>query len=100
MYIFLPTGVAFFIRKEVRDMEAVAVDTSRIRAERGRLKMSQTELAKRVGTTQTHISMIENGLRAEITPDTLGKIALSLGVSVDYLLGLTEERTPYPRARV
>ena len=80
-------------------MEGVAVDTSRIREQRARLRISQSELARRTDTSQTHISMIENGQRIDIASSTLAKIAMALGVSVDYLMGLTDERTPYPKAR-
>lgn len=45
----------------------------------------QSELAERVGVTQTHISDIENGKK---TPslDLIIKISNSLGCSVDYLV--------------
>lgn len=45
----------------------------------------QSELAQRVGVTQTHISDIENGKK---TPslDLIIRISNSLGCSVDYLV--------------
>ena len=36
---------------------------------------------------------------SEFTPDLLMKLALLYDTSVDYLLGLTDERRPYPRKK-
>lgn len=58
----------------------------RIGLQRKQLKLSQEELAKRVGTSAPIIGRYERG---EIKPsiEMAGKIAGELGVTVDYLLG-------------
>ena len=63
---------------------------ARLREVRKKRKMTQEQLGKRVDVTKVSISCYENGSR---TPDidTLEKIADALDVSVDYLLGRTDE---------
>ncbi|MCC7012975.1 MAG: helix-turn-helix transcriptional regulator [Planctomycetes bacterium] len=59
------------------------------------LSWSQMELAYRSGITQAKLSNIENNAaRAGIRADTLKAICAALGVSADYLLGLTDNPTP------
>jgi len=55
--------------------------------------MNQRELAEALGVTRGAVSMWEIGQR---TPDsnTLQKIASFFNVSIDYLLGLTDDPTP------
>lgn len=55
--------------------------------------MNQKELAEALGVTRGAVSMWEIGQR---TPDssTLQKIASFFNVSIDYLLGLTDDPTP------
>ena len=62
----------------------------RIRMHRARLRLSQTELGKRVGLSTNAISLIEAG---EVDPraSRIKKIAEVLGVSTDYLLGVKKE---------
>ena len=63
---------------------------ARLREVRKQRKMTQEQLGKRVDVTKVSISCYENGSRM---PDveTLEKIADALDVSVDYLLGRTDE---------
>lgn len=61
----------------------------RLREEKG---WSQGELAQYAGTTQAQVSRIEAGQHASPRADTLAGLAAALGVSVDYLLGLADER--------
>jgi transcriptional regulator with XRE-family HTH domain len=51
------------------------------------VRLSQRELAAKIGTDQAHISRIERGERTAITVQTLVKLADVLRVSTDYLLG-------------
>jgi hypothetical protein len=55
---------------------------------------SQKELAKRSGVTESTLSRIESGITKQVDATALGKIALVLNTSTDYLLGLTSIRTP------
>ena len=55
---------------------------------------SQKELAKRAGVTESTLSRIESGITKQVDATALGKIALALDTSTDYLLGLSKIRTP------
>jgi len=63
---------------------------SRLRALRLKHKMTQEQLGKKINVTKVSISGYENGTR---TPDleTLQKIADVFDVTVDYLLGRTDQ---------
>lgn len=61
-----------------------------IRLERG---MSQLELAKNAGTHQSNLSGWERG-RRDIFAWTLARLAVTLNVSTDYLLHLTDDPNP------
>jgi len=67
----------------------------RIRMHRARLKLSQTELGKRVGLSTNSISAIESG-HVDPKASKIKAIAKVLGVSTDYLLGMDEEETEEP----
>lgn len=58
--------------------------------------LSQTEIAKVLGLSQTGYSKYETG-ENDIPVLILIKPAKFYGTSVDYLLGLTDEPNPYPR---
>ena len=60
---------------------------AKTRKERG---LNQEQLAKMAGTTQQNISRYENGTR-DPKANTLAKMAQALGVSISYLLGITED---------
>jgi transcriptional regulator with XRE-family HTH domain len=61
-----------------------------VRARRQR-RWSQAELAARVQVTQAEISRLENGVQRNPTTDVLRQLAITLGMSMDYLAGLYEE---------
>lgn len=65
--------------------------SSRIKELRESLKLSQSEFAKSVGTTQTTLSSYENTNK---TPslDILKSIANTYNVSLDWLCGLSDKR--------
>jgi len=69
------------------------IDGDRIRKRRKQLKLSQEELAARVGTTQKQISNYERGT-AEPGTDRLYMIAKELEVSTDWLYCLTDFMKP------
>ena len=57
----------------------------------------QKDIAKVLNVTQVAYSCHEIG-RRQIPVDALIKLALFYNTSVDYLLGLTDERKPYPKS--
>ena len=67
--------------------------TERLKALRELMGISQAELAKKMSVTPPTISRIENGER-EPNLQFLKNLAVFFNVSVDYLLGLTDDPTP------
>ncbi len=57
----------------------------------------QKDIAKILNITQVQYSRYETGLRV-IPVYHLEKLALFYHTSIDYLIGLTDERTPYPKS--
>ena len=67
---------------------------SRIRALREEAHLSQTQVAEHLIMSQTGYSKYETGENS-LPSEVLIRLAKFYGTSVDYLLGLTEERSPY-----
>lgn len=59
----------------------------------------QKDIAKVLHTTQKQYSLYETGVRL-IPIDKLVTLAKYYDTSIDYLLGLTDERKPYPKSIV
>ena len=57
--------------------------------------LSQAEIAKVIKTTQQQYSKIETG-RSDISGEKLILLAKFYGVSVDYILGLSDSPKPSP----
>ena len=57
----------------------------------------QSDIAKVLNTTQQQYSKYELGLQV-IPVERLVKLAKFYNTSVDYLIGLNNERKPYPKA--
>ncbi len=70
----------------------------RIRNLREDQDKSQTELAAMLEMSQTGYSKYETG-ENDIPTAVLIKLAKIYETSVDYILGLTDERKPYPPAK-
>lgn len=70
----------------------------RIRDLREDRDLRQQDLAAYLQCSQVCYSYYELGLR-DIPSDVLIKLARFHRTSVDYLLGLTDERSPYPRSK-
>ncbi len=68
----------------------------RIRDLREDTDMNQTEFAKLLGMSQTGYSKYERG-ENDIPTEVLIKLAKIHKTSVDYLLGLTDRKEPFPR---
>ena len=66
-----------------------------LRKEKG---YTQIKLQMLAGIDQSDYSKIENGKRY-MTFEQCRKLALALETSMDYLAGLTDEKTPYPRSK-
>ena len=60
--------------------------------------ITQKQLAEFLNIKQNTYSQYENGLR-QIPIDALIKLAYYFDTSVDYILGLTDERQPYTRKK-
>ena len=65
-----------------------------LRLEKG---YTQTKMQMLTGIDQSDYSKIDSG-RRYYTFEQCRRIALALETSMDYLAGLTNEKTPYPRA--
>lgn len=68
----------------------------RIRDVREDRDLSQKEIAKVLNTTQQQYSKIETG-KADISGEKLIALAKFYNTSVDYLLGLTNDPTPFKK---
>ena len=69
-----------------------------LRALREDKDLSQEDMAAFLNVHQTIYSDYELG-RSNIPIETLHKLADYFNTSVDYLLGRTDEKRPYPRRR-
>jgi transcriptional regulator with XRE-family HTH domain len=67
----------------------------RIRGLRAEAGMNQSQLALRVGLSRTAVSDREAGVKP-VNVDELPAFAAVLGTSIEYLLGLTNDRSPRP----
>ena len=60
--------------------------------------LSQTQVAKMLGMSQTGYSKYETG-ENDIPTHVLIRLARIYKTSIDYLLGETDDPTPYPRKK-
>lgn len=70
----------------------------RLRALREDKDLTQREIAAFLNCSQVSYSHYEIG-RREIPIDTLAKLAEYYDVSVDYILGITDKKQRYPKAK-
>ena|ERR671923_80727 len=70
----------------------------RLRTARKHQGMSQQQLGALVGADAPWISNLEKGKQSGLAAKTVYRFCRALGVSADYLLGLTDAPTP-PRRR-
>lgn len=66
----------------------------RVNELRERLGMNQKELADKSGIAQATISRIEAGSVSQLKSEALKRLAAALNVTVDYLIGKTDQLTP------
>lgn len=70
----------------------------RIRNLREDADLTQAQMGEKINVPQRTYAYYESGERM-VPPQVLVALAQYHHVSVDYLLGLTDEKTPYPRAK-
>jgi transcriptional regulator with XRE-family HTH domain len=68
----------------------------RLRDRRKQRGLTQIELAKRTGVIQGDISLLERGKKHALWVETLERFAATLGCSLDYLVGRTDDPDPLP----
>lgn len=73
------------------------INISRIKEIREDRDLYQSDIAKVLNITQSQYSLYENGIRL-IPMDKLAMLAKYYNTSIDYLIGLTDERKPYPKS--
>ena len=71
---------------------------SRLKELRKSKRITQIQMQLMTGIDQSDYSKIENGKRY-YTFEQCKRIALALDTSMDYLAGLTNEISPYPRSK-
>ena len=71
------------------DMHRFSTRVQEIRSELG---WSQTTLATRAGVNLGNLNEIEHAHKRSVRADTVVALAVAMGVSSDYLLGLSEVR--------
>ena len=80
-------------------MTDYAYYTRRIRDIREDNDLTQQQLAEILGTSQTMYARYERGAN-ELPIRHLIRLAEYYQLSTDYLLGLTDEKKPYPSAKI
>lgn len=70
----------------------------RLRDLREDVDLTQTQLAQIINMSQTGYSQYETGTN-DIPTKILIKLALFYDTSIDYILGLTDIKTPYKRKK-
>lgn len=71
----------------------------RLRQSRKARELSQADLAEMLGLPQSWISELETGKRPHLDANTLARFSTALGVTTDYLLGLSDAPTTTRRQR-
>ena len=74
------------------------IQGDRLRLIRQRRQWSQTRLGQCIDQDGQYISKLERGLLPGVTTGTLVRLCRVLGVSADYLLGLTDDLDEDARA--
>jgi transcriptional regulator with XRE-family HTH domain len=79
-------------------MDVRGVLAERVRRQRMSLGLNQTELAEQTGIPYQVISRVEHGHQS-LYVERLVELATALKVSLDYLVGRTDDPTPMKRTR-
>lgn len=81
----------------IQSKEIIRMNIERLKEIREDKDYKQSDIAKVLNTTQQQYSKYELGLQV-IPVERLVKLAKFYNTSVNYLIGLTNERKPYPKA--
>ena len=65
---------------------------------RAQRRWNQSECARQAGVHRATLALLEDGKKPHIRSDMLYTLALALGVSADYLLGLQDDTQAAPSA--
>ena len=63
----------------------------RIKARRGRLGLTQDQLARRAEVPRPRITELETNTRMIVSSEVLRRLARALGCTADYLIGMYED---------
>jgi transcriptional regulator with XRE-family HTH domain len=77
----------------------ITILAQRLATARQAVGLTQTEVADRAGLNLGNYNELERAQRTGLRADTLIRLSQVLGVSLDYLAGLTDDPQPRPRAR-
>ena len=86
----------YFILLLVMNVRYDVLKYNRIRDMRNDCNLSQLHVAGKLKIAQNTLSQYETGER-NIPNEVLIQMAHIYDTSIDYLLGLTDEKSPYPR---
>lgn len=74
-----------------------ALNGARLKAARQRRRLSVPQLGQLARVSARHILRLEAGERPNVSAVVLARVAVALGVDINYLLGLSD--SPEPKAR-
>ena len=77
----------------------ICLNIDRLKEIRQDRDLQQIDIAKVLKTSQVQYSRYERGVRV-MPVDKIAKLAKFYDVSIDYLLGLTDIRKPYPKSKI
>ena len=77
----------------------IQLNIDRLKEIRQDRDLQQIDIAKVLKTSQVQYSRYERGIRV-MPVDKIAKLAKFYDVSIDYLLGLTDIRKPYPKLKI
>lgn len=78
---------------------AIKLNIDRLKEIRQDRDLQQVDIAKVLKTSQVQYSRYERGIRV-MPIDKITMLAKFYDVSIDYLLGLTDIRKPYPKSKI
>jgi transcriptional regulator with XRE-family HTH domain len=88
-------GVSILFSQEGITMAEYSL-AQRLRMARARTGIKQKDLAEQAGLHPMQLSKLERGITKEITGSTLRVLCKALGVSPQYLLGMTDDMEREP----
>ena len=75
--------------------QRIGFNGTRVRQLRRQKGLSADQLARMTELTTRHIYRLERNELPQVWAITVAKLALALGTSLDYLMGLTDDPRPY-----